>query len=88
MAVALAECCLLGGYGFAGEVAVEGRIDAALFGEGQGRVVVSARAEAAVRLVALAEEEGVVPLTRTRRDHRRGRRCATDRSRQTSTSFA
>ena len=63
LAIALAECCLLGGYGFAGEVEVEGRMDAALFGEGQGRVVVSARAEAGERLVALAEEVGV-PLTR------------------------
>ena len=63
LAVALAECCLLGGYGFAGEVEVEGRMDAALFGEGQGRVVVSARPEAAARLVALAEEVGI-PLTR------------------------
>ena len=63
LAIALAECCLLGGYGFAGEVAVEGRVDAALFGEGQGRIVVSARAEAGERLVALAEEEGV-SLTR------------------------
>ena len=63
LAIALAECCLLGGYGFAGQVAVEGRVDAALFGEGQGRIVVSARAEAGERLVALAEEEGV-SLTR------------------------
>ena len=63
LAIALAECCLLGGYGFAGEVEVEGRIDAALFGEGQGRIIVSARAEAGERLVALAEEVGV-PLTR------------------------
>ncbi|MCY3602836.1 MAG: phosphoribosylformylglycinamidine synthase subunit PurL [Chloroflexi bacterium] len=63
LAVALAECCLLGGYGFAGEVEVEGRIDAALFGEGQGRIVVSARPEAGVRLAALAEEMGV-PATR------------------------
>ncbi len=63
LAIALAECCLLGGYGFAGEVAVEGRVDAALFGEGQGRIIVSARAEAGERLVALAEEEGA-PVTR------------------------
>ncbi len=63
LAIALAECCLLGGYGFAGEVEVEGRMDAALFGEGQGRIIVSARAEAGERLVALAEEVGV-PLTR------------------------
>ena len=63
LAIALAECCLLGGHGFAGEVAVEGRIDAALFGEGQGRILVSARPEAGERLAALAEEHGV-PLTR------------------------
>ena len=63
LAIALAECCLLGGYGFAGQVAVEGRVDASLFGEGQGRIIVSARAEAGERLVALAEEEGV-PVTR------------------------
>jgi len=63
LAIALAECCLLGDYGFAGDVVIEGRLDAALFGEGQGRIVVSARAEAGERLTALAEEEGV-PLTR------------------------
>ncbi len=63
LAVALAECCLLGGYGFAGQAAVEGRIDAALFGEGQGRIIVSARPEAGARLAALAEDRGV-PLTR------------------------
>ena len=63
LAIALAECCLLGGHGFAGEVAVEGRIDAALFGEGQGRIIVSTRPEAGERLAALAEEHGV-PLTR------------------------
>ena len=63
LAIALAECCLLGGHGFAGEVAVEGRIDAALFGEGQGRILVSTRPEAGERLTALAAEHGV-PLTR------------------------
>ncbi len=63
LAIALAECCLLGDYGFAGDVAIEGRLDAALFGEGQGRIVVSARPEAAARLTALAEEAGV-PITR------------------------
>ena len=63
LAVALAECCLLGAYGFAGDIAIEGRLDAALFGEGQGRIVVSARTEAAERLQALAEEVGL-PLTR------------------------
>ncbi|MFN0145685.1 MAG: phosphoribosylformylglycinamidine synthase subunit PurL [Dehalococcoidia bacterium] len=43
LAVTLAECVLLGGSGFAAhaEVTIEGRIDASLFGEGQGRIVVS-----------------------------------------------
>ena len=38
---------------------MEGRVDAALFGEGQGRIVVSVRLEAGERLAALAEELGV-----------------------------
>ncbi len=63
LAVTLAECCLLGGYGFIGEVAVTGRLDAALFGEGQGRIIASAHPEAGERLRALAMEAGV-PFTR------------------------
>ncbi len=41
LAVALAECSILGDAGFAGVGTIEGRLDAALFGESQGRVVVS-----------------------------------------------
>ena len=63
LAVALAECCLLGDAGFAGEAAVEGRLDAALFGEAQGRIVVSAPPDAGERLTALAAETGV-PIAR------------------------
>ena len=63
LAVALAECCLLGDTGFAGDAPVEGRLDAALFGEAQGRIVVSAPPDAGERLAALATETGV-PLAR------------------------
>ena len=41
LAVTLAECAIAGGLGFQGEFAVEGRWDAALFGEQQSRIVVS-----------------------------------------------
>ena len=37
----LAESAILGDVGFAGSAEVSGRLDAALFGEGQGRIVVS-----------------------------------------------
>ncbi len=69
LAVALAECAILGGNGFSGEPELTGRLDAALFGEAQGRIVVSlapghvrpgANAE---RLIAICAGLGV-PLTR------------------------
>ncbi len=41
LAVALAECCLAGGIGFRGGVLKGGRVDAALFGELQSRIVVT-----------------------------------------------
>ncbi|MEX1103939.1 MAG: AIR synthase related protein, partial [Dehalococcoidia bacterium] len=41
LAVTLAECSILGDIGFEGRVDVAGRLDAGLFGEGQGRIVVS-----------------------------------------------
>jgi phosphoribosylformylglycinamidine synthase len=41
LAVTLAECAILGDIGFEGRVDVTGRLDAALFGEGQGRIVIS-----------------------------------------------
>ncbi|KAA0234236.1 hypothetical protein EDM76_08900, partial [bacterium] len=56
---ALAEACLLGDVGFKGDCEVRGRLDAALFGEAQGRIVVSVRPGAASRLVAMARELSV-----------------------------
>ena len=41
LAIALAECCIAGGIGFEGEIKVEKRLDATLFGEGQSRILVS-----------------------------------------------
>jgi phosphoribosylformylglycinamidine synthase len=41
LAVALAESCIAGGVGFVGDFTIEGRWDAALFGEAQSRIVVS-----------------------------------------------
>ena len=69
LAVALAECSVLGNRAFKGDVELPGRLDAALFGEGQGRIVVSIVADtfrqggAAPRLADLAREMGV-PCTR------------------------
>ncbi|MCA9823025.1 MAG: phosphoribosylformylglycinamidine synthase II, partial [Dehalococcoidia bacterium] len=63
LAVALVESALAGEYGFRGDISIDGRLDAALFGEAQGRIVVFARPEAAARLDALARQNQV-PLTR------------------------
>lgn len=63
LAVALAESCLIGNVGFSGRIAVSGRLDSALFGESQSRIVVSVRAKAEHRLEALASRMNV-PLTR------------------------
>jgi phosphoribosylformylglycinamidine synthase subunit PurL len=59
--VALAECCLLGGRGVRGDgLPADGsRIDAALFGESQGRFVVSAAPESTPALQRLAHDHGV-----------------------------
>jgi len=64
LSVALAECAILGDQGFAGAVELStGRLDAALFGEGQGRIVAGLQPGAAPRLGELATELGV-PVTR------------------------
>jgi phosphoribosylformylglycinamidine synthase len=69
LAVALAESCILGDIGFSGSAEAEGRLDAALFGEGQGRIVVSLVPEeyrqmgGQARLFDLAKELGV-PVVR------------------------
>ena len=69
LAVALAESAIIGDTGFAGAVELSGRLDAALFGEGQGRIVVSLvqdvfrQGGGSYRLRDLATEMGV-PITR------------------------
>ena len=62
LAVALAECCIIGGIGFSGDLRATGRWDAALFGEDQSRIVVSLSAD---RLADLKEvcAESSTPLT-------------------------
>ena len=65
LAVALAESCLLGGIGFVGfDLEFEGRLDAALFGEAQSRIVVSVSPDRAWLLEKLADrwEIGVLRL--------------------------
>jgi phosphoribosylformylglycinamidine synthase len=73
LGVTLAERAILGDVGFEGTVSVDGRLDAALFGEAQGRIIVSVRADefrqggGPARLGDLARETGVpaVRLGRT-----------------------
>ena len=74
LAVALAECSILGGVGVALDSSaladVGGRWDAALFGEAQSRVLVALSPDNLASLEALAAEEGVpfVALGRTQGD--------------------
>ncbi len=63
LAVALAECCMAGGLGMDGNAQSKGRLDAALFGEAQSRIVISCAEDAAGDVAALAREADV-PLTR------------------------
>ena len=62
LAVALAECALAGSLGFTGEWAVQGRPDAALFGEAQSRIVVSLAPDSLPALERIAQAHSV-PLT-------------------------
>ena len=62
LAVAIAESCILGDLGFTGGFDIEGRWDAALFGETQSRILVSTPPEKLARLQALADRM-VVPIT-------------------------
>ncbi len=60
LAVALAECAMTGGLGFDGEqVTVRGRLDAALFGERQSRIIVSTAPESLDTLLAIAAAHDV-----------------------------
>ncbi len=63
LAVALAECCIESGLGLDGSsLRVSGRQDAALFGEGQSRIVISCQPGRRGEIEALAVRYGV-PLT-------------------------
>ena len=69
LAVALAECCILGGVGFQGKLDAT-RWDAALFGEKQSRIVISLDPSDVPALANLARSQGVPlqSLGRTRGD--------------------
>jgi phosphoribosylformylglycinamidine synthase len=67
LAVALAECCIESGLGLDGAgLSVDGRLDAALFGEAQSRIIVSCPPEKHGALQALAGRHAVplAPLGR------------------------
>jgi phosphoribosylformylglycinamidine synthase len=59
LAVALAECCLAGDVGFRGGWGIQWRIDAALFGELQSRIIVSVAPTRAIELEERAAREGI-----------------------------
>ena len=59
LAVALAECCLAGDVGFRGVWGIQGRIDAALFGELQSRIIVSVAPTRAIELEGRAAQERI-----------------------------
>ena len=58
LAVALAECCITGDIGLRGSLTIRGRVDAALFGESQSRIVVSVAPDALSRLEAICRRAG------------------------------
>ena len=57
--VALAECCISGNIGFKGSWEIQSRLDAALFGELQSRIIVSVLLAKAKELQQRAAQEGV-----------------------------
>ena len=64
LAVALAECCISGGRGVeCAGIAVDGRWDAAMFGETQSRIVASLPSDRLSALAAICEAEGVPWMT-------------------------
>jgi phosphoribosylformylglycinamidine synthase len=58
LAIAIAEAAILGDQGFSGSIELSGRLDSALFGEGQGRIVVSLTPGSDGRLAELGAEIG------------------------------
>lgn len=64
LAVALAECCIAGARGVdCADIAVDGRWDAALFGETQSRIVASLPPDRLSALAAICDAEGVPWMT-------------------------
>ena len=63
LAVAVAESAVIGGLGFKGRLPMEGRLDSALFGELQSRIVVSLAPENLPQLEKIASKHKV-PLTK------------------------
>jgi len=59
LAIALAECCIQGGVGFAAEQEMLGRWDVALFGEKQSRIIVALAENDFAALERLAEANNV-----------------------------
>ena len=60
LAVALAECSIIGGTGFEGSITQEqNRVDAALFGETPSRIVLSVKPSNAEKLEEIAQRYGV-----------------------------
>lgn len=59
LGVALAESCIVGGFGFLGEFTWQGRWDAAMFGESQSRIIVSVSQEKYSKVEELAITESV-----------------------------
>ena len=62
LGVALALCAVRGRVGFSGEIGVEGRWDAVLFGEMQSRIVVSVAPGGVEGVKKMAEESGVTVM--------------------------
>jgi phosphoribosylformylglycinamidine synthase len=72
LAVALAECCIEGGWGLdATDAAIEGRLDAALFGEAPSRIVVSTADPDGLRALASGHGVPLTPLGRVAADRLR-----------------
>ena len=59
LAVAIAESSILGGHGFTGSFQIQGRWDAALFGESQSRILLSLPSQKLPRLQAMADRMDV-----------------------------
>ncbi|OGO01518.1 MAG: phosphoribosylformylglycinamidine synthase II [Chloroflexi bacterium RBG_13_53_26] len=59
LAIALAECCIMGSVGFRGGWPIKGRLDEALFGEAPSRIVVSVSSNKVADVKKMAARHGV-----------------------------